>query len=74
MNGRTHSDPPAQDEPGAGSSEEVKLAFDPRELQGFKYFKMLGPLLERLHGAGAERDKAGSRPSPPTSPMASTAR
>ena len=37
------------------------MSFDPKQLQGFKYFNMLGPLLQRLHGAGAERDKAGNR-------------
>ena len=30
-------------------------------LQGFKYFKLLGPLLESLHDAGTERDRAGNR-------------
>ena len=30
-------------------------------LQGFKYFKMLGPLLESLHDAGTKRDRAGNR-------------
>jgi len=30
-------------------------------LQGFKYFKLLGPLLQSLHDAGTERDRAGNR-------------
>jgi len=30
-------------------------------LQGFKYFKLLGGLLERLHGVGTPRDRAGNR-------------
>src|SRR5688572_6378145 len=30
-------------------------------LQGFKYFRMLGPLLDRLRDAGAGRDRAGNR-------------
>jgi Transposase DDE domain len=30
-------------------------------LQGFKYFKILRPLLERLHAAGTQRDRAGNR-------------
>jgi hypothetical protein len=30
-------------------------------LQGFKYFKILRPLLERLHSAGTQRDRAGNR-------------
>jgi hypothetical protein len=40
---------------------ETNLSFDSQQLQGFKYFEMLGPLLARLHGLGAERDKAGNR-------------
>jgi Transposase DDE domain len=32
-----------------------------KDLQGFKYFKLLNPLLERLHDLGTERDKAGNR-------------
>ena len=32
-----------------------------KDLQGFKYFKLLTPLLERLHDLGTERDKAGNR-------------
>jgi Transposase DDE domain len=32
-----------------------------RDLQGFKYFRLLGPLLEHLHAAGTERDRAGNR-------------
>jgi hypothetical protein len=31
------------------------------ELQGFKYFKKLSQLLERLHTAGCQRDYAGNR-------------
>jgi hypothetical protein len=31
------------------------------DLQGFKYFKILNPLLERLHPSGTDRDKAGNR-------------
>jgi len=31
------------------------------ELQGFKYFKPISRLLENLHNAGCERDKAGNR-------------
>jgi len=36
-------------------------AIDPRRLQGFKYFKLLDDLFQRLHTLGAERDKAGNR-------------
>jgi hypothetical protein len=32
-----------------------------RELQGFKYFRLLGPLLERLQSIGTESDRAGNR-------------
>jgi Transposase DDE domain len=31
------------------------------DLHGFKYFRLLGPLLDHLHGAGTERDRAGNR-------------
>jgi len=31
------------------------------DLQGFKYFKIISPLLERLHKAGCQRDRAGNR-------------
>lgn len=32
-----------------------------RNLQGLKYFKVLGPLLERLHTNATDRDRAGNR-------------
>jgi hypothetical protein len=32
-----------------------------KDLQGFKYFEMVRPLLERLHTDGTARDKAGNR-------------
>ena len=32
-----------------------------KDLQGFKYFQLVLPLLERLHGVGCARDKAGNR-------------
>ncbi len=32
-----------------------------QNLQGFKYFRQLGPLLSHLHAAGTERDRAGNR-------------
>ena len=34
------------------------------DIQGLKYFRKLGPLLERLHQVGCERDKAGNRQLP----------
>ena len=30
-------------------------------LQGFKYFRLLGPLFDPLHRAATERDRAGNR-------------
>ena len=32
-----------------------------RDLQGFKYFKVLSQMLERLHNEGCQRDRAGNR-------------
>jgi hypothetical protein len=32
-----------------------------KDLQGLKYFKLLGPLLERLHDNATARDRAGNR-------------
>lgn len=32
-----------------------------QQLAGFKYYKILGPLLESLHDAGCEHDRAGNR-------------
>ena len=32
-----------------------------KDITGLKYFDRLGPLLERLHEVGCERDKAGNR-------------
>lgn len=32
-----------------------------KDITGLKYFDQLGPLLERLHDVGCERDKAGNR-------------
>jgi IS4 transposase len=31
------------------------------DLRGFKHFKLVGPLLQRLHAIGTARDKAGNR-------------
>jgi hypothetical protein len=31
------------------------------DLQGFKYFRLLGPLFAHLRPAGTERDRAGNR-------------
>ncbi|HEV3443616.1 MAG TPA: IS4 family transposase [Gemmataceae bacterium] len=36
---------------------EIKV----KDLRGFKYFKLLNPLLERLHDVGTARDRAGNR-------------
>lgn len=32
-----------------------------RDLKGLKYFQVLGPLLDRLHGDALDRDRAGNR-------------
>ena len=32
-----------------------------KDVQGLKYFKLLRPLLARLHDAGTQRDRAGNR-------------
>ena len=32
-----------------------------QNLQGFKYFRLLGPLFTHLHLSGTERDRAGNR-------------
>ena len=32
-----------------------------KDLQGFKHFKLLTPILEQLHEDGCDRDKAGNR-------------
>ena len=32
-----------------------------RDLQGFKYFRLLGPFLEGLHDQATARDRAGNR-------------
>lgn len=35
--------------------------FDPRKLQGLKYFELIDGILERLRPVGTERDRAGNR-------------
>lgn len=45
----------------AGMAARKKGEVLAKDLKGFKYFQMLGPLLERLAPAGAERDRAGNR-------------
>src|SRR6266403_4016456 len=32
-----------------------------QDLQGFQYFRLLGPLFDHLHEAGTERDRVGNR-------------
>jgi hypothetical protein len=32
-----------------------------KDLKGLKYFKVLGPLLDRLHENATARDRAGNR-------------
>jgi len=38
-----------------------RRALAEKDVQGLKYFKLLRPLLERLHDAGTQRDRAGNR-------------
>src|SRR5258708_18998680 len=38
-----------------------KAKLQAKDLRGFKYFKLLNPLLERLHDVGTQRDHAGNR-------------
>jgi Transposase DDE domain len=40
---------------------ELHAAESIQTLRGWKYFRLLRPLLERLHDAGTERDRAGNR-------------
>ena len=40
---------------------KTKPKFTERDLGGFQYFDLLLPLLEQLHDAGTERDRAGNR-------------
>jgi hypothetical protein len=40
---------------------EKKPKLQAQDLRGFKYFKLLNPLLERLHAVGTQRDRAGNR-------------
>jgi hypothetical protein len=59
--------PPPEDERtpkrGAPSDEQPRQSprFTEKDLQAFKYFDLLQPLLQRLHDAGTERDRAGNR-------------
>src|ERR1700732_1812012 len=39
----------------------TKPQLNAKDLRGFKYFKLLNPLLERLHDVGTQRDRAGNR-------------
>ena len=39
----------------------TKPAVTAQDIQGFKYFRLLGPLFAHLHTAGTERDRAGNR-------------
>lgn len=42
-------------------SAPKKAKIQERDLQGFKHFKLLLPILERLHEHGCARDRAGNR-------------
>lgn len=38
-----------------------RAPIESKDLRGLKYFRVLGPLLERLHEHGTQRDRAGNR-------------
>ena len=40
---------------------KAKRRVDEKDVRGLKYFDRLGPLLERLHEVGCDRDRAGNR-------------
>src|SRR5438876_4393777 len=46
---------------GAAMAAKKKPELKAKDLCGFKYFKLLNPLLERLHDVGTQRDRAGNR-------------
>src|SRR5438132_7214405 len=46
---------------GVAMAAKKKPELKAKDLCGFKYFKLLNPLLERLHDVGTQRDHAGNR-------------
>lgn len=44
-----------------GRKKKDGASWEARQVQGFKFFELLGDLFERLRPLGAERDKAGNR-------------
>ena len=46
---------------GCAMAPKPKPKIKAEDLKGFKYFKLIGPLLERLHEDGTRRDRAGNR-------------
>jgi len=44
-----------------GSTTATELPFREEDLQGFRLFELLGPLLKQLHDVGTERDRSGNR-------------
>ena len=42
-------------------SHRKRRKIEERDLEGFKYFRKITGLLERLHDAGCGRDRAGNR-------------
>src|SRR5437667_53899 len=38
-----------------------RLPIQDKDLKGLKYFKLLGPLFDRLHDDATDRDRAGNR-------------
>src|SRR5260370_6175166 len=52
-------------EPGTDAmAQKRRPQIHEADLRGFKYFKMLNPILERLHDDATPRDRAGNRPLP----------
>ncbi len=45
----------------SGMASKRRTSVTERDLQGLKYFKALGPLLDRLHADASDRDRAGNR-------------
>jgi hypothetical protein len=43
------------------SSEPSNPKIQARDVKGLKYFKILGPMLDRLHSVGKQRDRADNR-------------
>ena len=45
----------------SGMDAAPKSGIQEKDLQGFKYLRLILPMLEELHESGCERDRAGNR-------------